>query len=63
MVDVRQKAEKNNNPFLEGYSIETDEYYSRVRDTEVYYYIPELKKRILRSIELHPPLHPDDWMP
>ena len=36
---------------------------TRVKDTEVYHYIPELKERMLRAIKEDPPLHPDDCSP
>ena len=42
---------------------EIDEFFSRVRDREIFYLIPELKRRMLAKIEEHPPLHLDDWEP
>jgi len=40
-----------------------DEFFSRERDLEVYYLLPELKHRMLRAIQRYPPEHPDDWYP
>jgi len=40
-----------------------DEFFSRERDTEVFYLLPDLKERMIKVIEDHPPAHPDDWTP
>jgi len=52
----------NKNPFM-GFDDEIDEFFSREKDTEVQYYLPALKERMLRTIREHPPVHPDDWQP
>jgi len=61
--DIRRKAETNKNPFLQIFTPEIEDFYARVRDTEVLHYVPELKERMLRVIRQHPPPHPDDWEP
>ena len=63
MEDVRRKAAQNKNPFLDAYSPEMDEFFSRVRDTEILHYLPTLKERMLRVLKEHPPVHLDDWEP
>jgi hypothetical protein len=45
------------------YSPKVEEFFSREEDTEILYYVPELKQRMLSAIERSPPPHPDDWMP
>ena len=40
-----------------------DEFFSRERDTEVHYFLPQLKSRMLQAIQNNPPPHPDDWQP
>jgi hypothetical protein len=40
-----------------------DEFFSRERDTEIWHFLPELKKRMGRTIKERPPRHPDDWLP
>jgi len=42
---------------------EQDEYFSRVQDTEIRFYLLQLKERMLRSIREDPPVRPDDWQP
>lgn len=61
--DAHQKSAMNKNPFLTEYDDEMDEFFSRVEDTEIQYYVPELKERMLRSIRQYPIPHPDDWEP
>ena len=61
MADVRRKAAVNGNPLLDTFTAEMDEFFSRERDTEILYYVPELKQRMLDVIRDHPPPHPDDW--
>lgn len=46
------------------YTDEVDEFFSRVRDTEILYYVPELKRRMIHSINQCPSSpRPDDWEP
>ena len=61
-ADVMRKARANKNPFL-AFSSEVDRFFSREKDTEVRYYVPELKRRMLRAVEENPPVRPDDWEP
>ena len=42
---------------------EIDKFFSEVYDAEIFYLLPELVRRILRSLQAHPPRHPDDWVP
>jgi len=44
-----------------GFHEEINESFSREKDYEVQYYLPDLKKRMLRTISEHPPAHLDDW--
>jgi len=62
-ADARRKADANKNPFITSYGPNFDEFFSRVRDTEIQFYLPELKERMLRVIQEHPPTRPDDWQP
>ena len=61
-ADARRKSEANRNPYM-NFSPEVDEFFSRERDTEIHYLLPRLKDRLLKSIQEHPPIHPDDWQP
>jgi len=63
LADARRKSEMNRNPFIKDFDKDMDEFFSRVRDTEIYHFLPELKERMLTSIRRHSPLHPDDWVP
>ena len=63
MEDIRHKGEVDKSPFHAAFGSEEDEFFSRVKDTEIHYYLPELKEKMLRTIGQHPPLHPDDWQP
>ena len=60
--DARRKSSMNKNPYM-NYSEELDEFFSRERDTEVWYLLPRLKERMLHSLRDFPPPHPDDWRP
>jgi hypothetical protein len=42
---------------------EIDEFFSRIRDTEIFHLLPALKRRMMHAIEQHPPHHLDDWEP
>jgi len=61
-ADVDRKARSNKNPFLM-FDSQVDRFFSREKDTEVQFYVPELKRRMLRSLQDNPPPHPDDWEP
>jgi len=61
-ADVSRKAQANKNPFLT-FNSQVDEFFSRVKDVEVHHYVPEVRRRMLRTIQKHPPTHPDDWKP
>ena len=61
--EAQQKGQMNQNPFIKEYGPQIDEFFSRVEDKEIQYYVPELKERILRAIRHDPPAHPDDWEP
>jgi hypothetical protein len=60
--DARRKSAANRNPFM-NFSEEVDEFFSREVDTEIQYYLPELKERLLNLTREFPPAHPDDWVP
>lgn len=61
-ADARRKSETNKNPFM-NFSKQVDEFFSREKDTEVFYFLPRLKERMLESLKKHPPAHADDWTP
>lgn len=61
-ADARRKAIDNKNPFM-NFDSEIDEFFSREIDTEVHYLVPQLKERMIKAIQEHPPAHPDDWEP
>jgi len=61
-ADVERKARLNKNPFLT-FDSDVDRFFSRKKDTEVQFYVPKLKRRMLRSLENNPPAHQDDWQP
>jgi len=61
-ADVARKAQRNSNPFLT-FDSQVDSFFSHEKDTEIHYYVPELKRRMLRAIRDNPPPRPDDWEP
>ena len=61
-ADARRKSDANRNPFM-NYNEDLDEFFSRERDTEVWYLLPRLKERMLNSLRDFPPPRPDDWRP
>lgn len=61
-ADVARKANNNQNHFLV-FDSDIDQYFSREKDTEIHYYVPELRRRMLSAIQENPPMHPDDWEP
>ena len=63
MADVRRKADVNGNPLLDTFTSEMDQFFSQERDTDILYYVPELKQRMLNVIRNHPPPRLDDWEP
>lgn len=61
-ADARRKAESNRNPYM-NYSSQVDAFFSRVHDTEIHYYLPELKMRMMHGIQDCPSSpRPDDWV-
>jgi hypothetical protein len=60
--DARKKSIENKNPFM-NFDAQIDDFFSREHDIEILSFLPELKQRMLRVIEEHPPEHPDDWEP
>jgi len=63
MADVRRKAEVNGNPLLHSFTGEMNEFFSRERDIDILDYVPELKERMRKAQNEHPPPRPDDWEP
>jgi hypothetical protein len=45
------------------YNEDINEFFSKERDTEVWWLLPRLKERMLNSLRDFPPPHPDDWRP
>ena len=45
------------------YNEDINEFFSKERDTEVWWLLPRLKERMLNSIRDFPPPRPDDWRP
>lgn len=61
-TDAHRKAQANKNPYMD-FDEDVDDFFSQIYDAEIFYLLPNLVRRILRSLQAHPPRHPDDWVP